>query len=131
MSFARRVIAILLSAAVFAGGAGIPLVEAYCCDKLESVSAYMHLCDDCEATSDDPDDDCCATNVVIKKVEDSGNVPENRFTPASSDVESACVIASGASSAPPSRPAVASDAPARAAPPDARQLLALVCNLRL
>ncbi|GAB1431021.1 hypothetical protein MASR2M18_18550 [Ignavibacteria bacterium] len=130
-----RIIAILLSLAVVSGSAGIPLFEAYCCDIPESVSAYVHRCDDC-GTPDNCDEnsggnDCCTTKVEIKKVENSGWLPTKEQHTAVLDITPVFEIISADIAAFIPEILPLSALPIRGAPPSVRQTLALVCNLRL
>lgn len=118
-----------------AGAAGIPLFEAYCCDKPESISAYVHHCDDCGTTDgcdkNNQGNDCCTTKVEIKKIEDSGWLPAKEHLTVAFDIAPAGEIISSITDEfiPQfiSSPAL----PIRGAPPSVRQTLTLVCNFRL
>lgn len=128
MFVAQRIIAFLLSLAVLAGTSGVPLVAAYCCDEVQSVAAYTHLCDGCGT---DDGKDCCSTTVIIKKVEDSGYLPTNKYL-AATDFFVALPVEISPDLIPSfSAPTTLSGAPVRGAPSGGRSLLALVCNLRL
>ncbi len=129
MLFARRFISFALTIAVIAGSCGIPLVEAYCCDKFESISAYSHHCDGCDMPQDKQNGDCCSTTVIIKKIENAGYIPTKDNTLSALDFEYAIAVIPVETSPLFSYALPHLELPARGSPHDGRHILSLVCRL--